>query len=140
MSTTASMQGALGQKAQQAARHRRVDAWRVWAVLVLFTLFAAYNGVTVFRVQVLQYQDLSNMAESRIKWKDTLMPGRGLIYDSRGILLAGNTTADDVYVDKSRHTAQNLRPAGPGAGPAAGRYVSPPERGLWHQHTRSQPH
>lgn len=102
MSTTGTMQGTLGQKAQQAARHRRVDAWRVWAVLGLLTLFAAYNGVTVFRVQVLQYQDLSNMAESRIKWKDTLMPRRGLIYDSRGILLAGNTTADDVYVDKSR--------------------------------------
>src|SRR5947209_3043919 len=41
------------------------------------------------------------MAEDRIYWKDTIPPVRGLIYDSRGQLLAGNTTAEDVYVDKS---------------------------------------
>src|SRR4028119_2506187 len=43
------------------------------------------------------------MAEERIKWKDTLPPRRGLIYDSRGQLLAGNVTAHDVFVDISHH-------------------------------------
>ena len=93
----------LRQRAQQrqAARPRKPEGWRLWAVLVAFTIFGAYNASKVFSVQVLDYDKLSQMAEGRIKWKDTLQPRRGVIHDSRGQLLAGNTTADDVYVDKT---------------------------------------
>jgi cell division protein FtsI/penicillin-binding protein 2 len=74
-------------------------------VLLFFTFFALYNSWRVFSIQVLQYDTLAPMAEGRIKWKDTIEPNRGLIYDSRGELLAGNTTAEDVYVDKTHNSS-----------------------------------
>jgi len=98
----------LRQRAQQASRQRRLDSRRVWAVLIIFTIFALYNAWKVFSVQVLEYDRLSTMAEGRIKWKDTIPPRRGLIYDSRGQILAGNTTAEDVYVDKSHADDEDL--------------------------------
>ncbi|MFL5733063.1 MAG: peptidoglycan D,D-transpeptidase FtsI family protein [Chloroflexia bacterium] len=85
----------------QAARPRKLDAWRMWAVVALFVAFGIYNGSKLFSLQVLRYEDLSKQSEGGIKWKDNLPPTRGLIYDSRGQLLAGNTTAEDVYVDKT---------------------------------------
>lgn len=97
-STTRSARAA---KAQQASRPRRLEQWRLWTVLTLFALFGVYNAATLFSLQVVQHQKLTGMAEDRIYWKDVIAPVRGLIYDSRGQLLAGNTTADDVYVDKS---------------------------------------
>lgn len=98
----------LKQRAQQASRHRKLDSRRLWAVLIFFTIFAGYNTWKVFSVQVLDYERLSTMAEGRIKWKDTIAPRRGLIYDSRGQLLAGNTTAEDVYVDKTHADDDDL--------------------------------
>ncbi|HEX9989601.1 MAG TPA: penicillin-binding protein 2 [Chloroflexia bacterium] len=92
------------QRARQASRPRRLEAWRLWLMLGFFTIFAIYNLKTVFSLQVLQHTDLAEKAEGRIKWKDTLYPTRGLIYDARGQLLAGNTTAEDVYVDKTHKT------------------------------------
>jgi cell division protein FtsI/penicillin-binding protein 2 len=92
-------------RGKQAARPQRVSPTRLWLILVAFTLFAAYNLFTVFKLQVIQYNDLSSRAESGIKRKDTLVPRRGLIYDSRGQLLAGNATAYDVYVDLTHVTA-----------------------------------
>jgi cell division protein FtsI/penicillin-binding protein 2 len=70
-------------------------------VLVGFVLFGLYNGGTLFSLQVLQHSKLSDEAKTRISWKDTISPIRGMIFDSRGQLLAGNTTAEDVYVDKT---------------------------------------
>jgi cell division protein FtsI/penicillin-binding protein 2 len=87
------------QRLRGAARPRRVDSWRIWVLIALFTLFGGYNLFTVFKLQVLQHGALSAKAESRIKWKDTILPRRGLIYDAQGQILAGNTTANDVYVD-----------------------------------------
>jgi len=98
----------LRQRAQQASRHRKLDSRRLWVVLIFFTLFAGYNAWKVFSVQVLDYGRLSTMAEGRIKWKDTLVPRRGLIYDANGQLLAGNTTAEDVYVDKTHADDEDL--------------------------------
>jgi cell division protein FtsI (penicillin-binding protein 3) len=97
-------QTTLNQRAKQAARPQRVDGWRLWAMLLFFTVFALYNLFTVFKLQVLQHGNLSAMAEQRIKWTDTILPRRGIIYDSRGQLLAGNTTANDVYIDKTHLT------------------------------------
>ena len=94
-----------GNRGKQAARPQRVSSTRLWMILVAFTLFAAYNLFTVFKLQVLQYNDLSSRAENGIKRKDTLIPRRGLIYDTRGQLLAGNATAYDVYVDLTHVTA-----------------------------------
>ncbi|MEO8285941.1 MAG: penicillin-binding protein 2 [Chloroflexota bacterium] len=94
-------QTTLNQRARQAARPRRVDGWRLWAMLLFFTVFGMYNIFTVFKLQVLQHGDLSAKAEERIKWKNTILPRRGLIYDTRGQLLAGNTTRNDVYIDKT---------------------------------------
>jgi cell division protein FtsI/penicillin-binding protein 2 len=73
-------------------------------MLFFFSAFGLYNLFTVFKLQVLQHSDLSVMAEQRIKWTDTILPRRGIIYDSRGQLLAGNTTANDVYIDKTHLT------------------------------------
>jgi cell division protein FtsI/penicillin-binding protein 2 len=78
-------------------------------VLVFFVLFGLYNGKQLFSLQVLQYTDLSDRAEERIRWKDTIPPVRGLIYDTRGQLLAGNTTAQDLYVDKTHADAEEVR-------------------------------
>jgi cell division protein FtsI/penicillin-binding protein 2 len=94
-------QTTLNQRAKQASRPQRVEGWRLWAMLIFFTIFGLYNLFTVFKLQVLQHSDLSAMAEERIKWTDTILPRRGLIYDSREQLLAGNTTANDVYIDKT---------------------------------------
>lgn len=94
-----------GNRGKQAARPQRVSSTRLWMILVVFTLFAGYNLFTVFKLQVLQYNDLSSRAELGIKRKDTLIPRRGLIYDTRGQLLAGNATAYDVYVDLTHVTA-----------------------------------
>jgi cell division protein FtsI/penicillin-binding protein 2 len=76
-----------------------VSSIRLWIMLAIFTIFGLYNLFTVFKLQILQYNDLSTRAEQRIKRKETLVPRRGLIYDTRGQLLAGNATAYDVYVD-----------------------------------------
>jgi cell division protein FtsI/penicillin-binding protein 2 len=94
-----------GNRGKQAARPQRVSSTRLWMILVAFALFAGYNLFTVFKLQVLQYNDLSSRAENGIKRKDTLIPRRGLIYDTRGQLLAGNATAYDVYVDLTHVTA-----------------------------------
>ncbi len=102
------VQNTLNQRAQQAARRRRLDNWRLWSVLGIFVLFGLYNSSTLFSLQVLQYNVLSDKAEVRIRWKDVLPPVRGLIYDSRGQLLAGNTMAQDVYVDKTHADDLNL--------------------------------
>jgi len=101
-------QNTLNQRGQQAARRRSVDSWRLWVVMFVFTLFAFYNSTKVFSLQVLQYSELAAKAENRIKWKDTIAPIRGLIYDSRMQLLAGNTTAEDVYVDKMHADEEDL--------------------------------
>ena len=95
------MQTTLNRGAQQASRPRRLEQWRLWAVFVGFVLFGLYNGQKLFSLQVLQHAELADKAETRIKWKDILPPTRGLIYDTNGQLLAGNTTATDIYVDKS---------------------------------------
>lgn len=86
-------------RTKQASRPQRVSPIRLWIMLGLFTLFGGYNLFTVFKLQVLQYTDMSTRAEERIKRKETIQPRRGLIYDTRGQLLAGNATAYDVYVD-----------------------------------------
>ncbi|MDQ6694613.1 MAG: hypothetical protein M3014_09370, partial [Chloroflexota bacterium] len=91
----------LNRRAQQASRQRRVNPRRVALVVGLFTLFGLYNTWKLFDWQILQYGKLSAQAEAGIMRKTTLVPHRGLIYDSRGQLLAGNTTAEDVYVDKT---------------------------------------
>ncbi len=111
----------LKQRAQQASRHRKLDSRRLWLVLIFFTVFAGYNTWKIFSVQVLDYSKLSTMAEGRIKWKDTLTPRRGQIYDSRGQLLAGNTTAEDVYVDKTHSTDEELHKIADLLAPALGR-------------------
>ncbi len=86
-------------RAKQAARPQRVSSIRLWIMLGVFTVFGLYNLFTVFKLQILQYNDLSTRAEERIKRKETIVPRRGLIYDTRGQLLAGNAIAYDVYVD-----------------------------------------
>lgn len=92
----------LNQRAH-AARPNKISTGRVAWVLVFFVLFGIYNTYRVFSVQVLQHEFLSLKAENLIKWPDEIPPRRGLIYDSRGQLLAGNITAHDVDVDISRH-------------------------------------
>lgn len=99
MATTTST---LNQRAH-AARPNRISPRRVVWVLLFFVVFGAYNTYRVFSVQVLQHDVLSLKAETLIKWPDEIPPLRGLIYDSRGQLLAGNVTAHDVDVDISRH-------------------------------------
>lgn len=104
------VQQTLRQRKEQAARPRRVESWRLWAMMIFFTAFALYNAKTVFSLQVLQGTDLAAKAEERIRRKDTIDPRRGSIYDSQGLLLAGNTTAEDIYVDKSNiKTDEKLR-------------------------------
>lgn len=98
----------MSKRGQQASRPRRLEQRRLWVVLALFAIFGVYNAKTLFSLQVLQHDDLSTKAETRIKWKDVLSPSRGLIYDSRGQLLAGNTTATDIYVDKSNLIKANV--------------------------------
>lgn len=108
-------------RTKQAARPQRVSSTRLWIMLGLFTAFGLYNLATVFKLQVLQYNDLSTRAEERIKRKETLIPRRGLIYDSRGQLLAGNATAYDVYVDLThRRTDAELREIADLLAPALG--------------------
>lgn len=102
------VQNTLSQRAQQAARRPRLDNRRLWAVLCVFVVFGLYNSQKLFSLQVLQYSDLSDKAELRIRWKDVIPPKRGLIYDSHEQLLAGNTTAQDVYVDKAHSDELNM--------------------------------
>lgn len=94
----------LNQRSRQAARPNKVNSRRVVWVLLFFLAFGLYNTYKVFNVQVIQNQDLSAKAEAAIKRKDTLPARRGLIYDARGQLLAGNISAQDVYVDIKNHT------------------------------------
>ncbi|MEA2573617.1 MAG: hypothetical protein QOH93_915 [Chloroflexia bacterium] len=96
------MTSTLNQRAH-AARPNRISTRRVLWVLLFFVAFGAYNIYRVFSVQVLQHEFLSVKAENLITWPDEIPPLRGLIYDSRGQLLAGNITAYDVDVDISRH-------------------------------------
>jgi len=73
----------------------------MWVMLIFFSVFGVYNLAKLFSLLVMQHEELKSMAEERTYRQDTLAPSRGLIYDSRGQLLAGNTTAHDVYVDKT---------------------------------------
>lgn len=92
----------LNQRAH-AARPNRISTKRVIWVLLFFVAFGLYNTYRVFSLQVLQHEVLSLKAENLIKWPDKIPPRRGLIFDTRGQLLAGNITAHDVEVDISRH-------------------------------------
>lgn len=96
----------IKQRSQQAARPSKVNSRRVVWVLLFFLVFGLYNTYKVFDVQVMQYADLATKAKAAIKWKDILSPRRGLIYDSRMQLLAGNISAQDVYVDIKNHSDQ----------------------------------
>lgn len=114
-------QNTLNQRAQQASRHRRVDLWRLWVLMLVFALFGVYNAWKVFNLQVLRYSDMYARAEKLIKWKDTIQPRRGAIYDSRGQLLAGNTTAEDVYIDKMNADDEDLHRIADLLGPVIGK-------------------
>lgn len=114
-------QNTLNQRAQQASRHRRVDLWRLWVLMFVFALFGVYNAWKVFNLQVLRYNDMYARAEKLIKWKDTIQPRRGMIYDSRGQLLAGNTTAEDVYIDKMHADDEDLHRIADLLGPVVGK-------------------
>ena len=94
-------QTTLNQRAKQAARPQRWTAGGCGLCSFSSRSSPCTTSSPVFKLQVLQHGDLSAMAEERIKWTDTILPRRGLIYDSRGQLLAGNTTANDVYIDKT---------------------------------------
>lgn len=100
----------LNQRAH-AARPNRISTRRIVWVLLFFSVFGLYNTYKVFSLQVLQHDALAVAAEQRIKWTDEIPPLRGLIYDSRGQLLAGNITVRDVYVDISRHKTDDAKRA-----------------------------
>ena len=100
----------LNQRAH-AARPNKVSTRRIVWVLLFFSIFALYNTYKVFSLQVLQHDVLAIAAEERIKWTDEIPPRRGMIFDSRGQLLAGNITVHDVYVDISRHKTDDAKRA-----------------------------
>ncbi len=91
---------------------------RIRGVFVVFVLLATVMSGRLFVLQVQQHSELSDRAEAYHLYTDTIPASRGAIYDIGGNLLAGNSTADDLYVDmnkldkaKSRHLADLLAPA-----------------------------
>ncbi len=75
---------------------------RVRVVFSVFVLLALALTGRLFVLQVQQHADLSRKAEAAHLWTDTIPATRGAIYDINGGLLAGNTTADDLYVDMGK--------------------------------------
>ena len=82
---------------------------RVRVVFSVFVLLAMALTGRLFVLQVQQHADLSQKAEAAHLWTDTIPATRGAIYDINGGLLAGNTTADDLYVDMSKLGNQSER-------------------------------
>lgn len=75
---------------------------RVRVVFSVFVLLAVALTGRLFVLQVQQHDELSQKAEAYHLWTDTIPATRGSIFDINGGLLAGNTTADDLYVDMSK--------------------------------------
>ncbi len=75
---------------------------RVRMVFSVFVLLALALTGRLFVLQVQQHADLSQKAEAAHLWTEPIPATRGAIYDINGALLAGNTTADDLYVDMSK--------------------------------------
>src|SRR5690348_8795650 len=86
-----------------------IRGWRIWMILLVFLGFSGYIGVRLFTVQVLENAAMAGKVEANITLTDQVAPNRGLIRDAHGYLLAGNDTAQDLYLDTSHQSDSDLR-------------------------------
>jgi cell division protein FtsI (penicillin-binding protein 3) len=85
-----------------------IRGWRIWTVLVFFMIGVVYITARLFQLQVLEQPVMAARLQDKITVTEPLLPNRGLIRDSRGFLLAGDSLASDLYVDKSNRTDGDL--------------------------------
>src|SRR5437868_6375521 len=86
-----------------------IRGWRIWTLLAVFLLAAAYISARLFQLQVLEQTVMAQKVEDNITKTDQILPNRGTIRDVRGFLLAGDAQAADLYFDKTRRTDGDLR-------------------------------
>src|SRR3954453_22847437 len=86
-----------------------IRGWRIWTLLVIFVIGAAYIGARLFQLQVLEQTAMAQKVEDNITKTDQILPNRGTIRDARGFLLAGDAQAADLYLDKTRRSDGDLR-------------------------------
>jgi cell division protein FtsI/penicillin-binding protein 2 len=86
-----------------------IRGWRIWAVLGMFLLGALYIGARLFQLQVLDQAKMADRVETNITRTDQILPNRGIIRDARGFLLAGDSVASDLYLDKTHKTDADIR-------------------------------
>src|SRR6218665_1159991 len=106
--------------------HFRLRALAVGAlVLVAFFLVLAR---LVF-LQVLRHEDLAAQAESNRTAVLPIVPGRGLILDRNGVVLATNYSAYTLEITPARVAADPHAPDGPGGGALCGAALPLSRRG-----------
>ena len=98
-----------------------IQRWRIWAILAALVAFTAYVGYRLFDVQVLENQVMATRIEDRITITNKILPNRGVIRDSKGYLLAGNSMANDLYIDKTYLSDTDLRTVTDLVAPVIGR-------------------
>lgn len=80
----------------------RVKTWRVRSTFVVFAIIAFALIGRLFVLQVQQQPEFQQRADNQHIKRTPLPAERGNIYDRHGDLLAGNSTAYDLYVDLTR--------------------------------------
>ncbi|HUS13777.1 MAG TPA: penicillin-binding protein 2, partial [Chloroflexia bacterium] len=85
-----------------------IRGWRIWAVLTAFLVGSIYIAVRLFQLQVLEQPVMAQKVAANITRTDLILPNRGTIRDSRGFLLAGDSQAADLYLDKAEKTNAQL--------------------------------
>src|SRR5437868_14897178 len=86
-----------------------IRGWRIWAILLVFVGAGGYMAWNLFKVQILEHQQMAGKVEANITITEQVLPNRGLIRDAKGYLLAGDAVAQDLYLDKSRKSDADLR-------------------------------
>ncbi len=94
-------------------RERRLVNFRVWLAVVVMVIMTAGLIARAFYLQVIQYDDLATQSEENRIHLRTVPPIRGLIYDTKGRLLADNQPSYNLTiirerVDQLEHTLEEL--------------------------------
>ncbi|MCL6269123.1 penicillin-binding protein 2 [Sansalvadorimonas sp. 2012CJ34-2] len=81
---------------------RRLVNFRVWLAVAVMILMTAGLIARAFYLQVVQYDDLATQSEDNRIHLRTVPPVRGLIYDTKGRLLADNQPSYNLTIIRER--------------------------------------
>lgn len=81
---------------------RRLVGFRVWLAVVVMIIMTAILVARAFYLQVIEYDELATQSEDNRIHLRTVPPVRGLIYDTKGRLLADNRPSYNLTIIRER--------------------------------------